>query len=117
MRGARNSLSLAVNNWELIALARGRMRVATAARVFVNIKGTINLFLSNSTAIARGSATGESNIPLPFIHSHSNKYGFHKCVLAKSTKQVQSIPKKELQGFYLSKKDIPSANQNGREAQ
>ena len=30
---------------------------------------------------------------------------------------VQSIPKKELQGFRLSNNDIPSANQNGREAQ
>ena len=29
---------------------------------------------------------------------------------------VQSIPIKELQGFFLSKKDIPSASKNGREA-
>ena len=55
--GATLSLarSLAVNKRTLIALARslGRRRcVLPLPRVFVNIKGTINLFLSNSTALA-----------------------------------------------------------------
>ena len=46
--------SLAVNKRTLIALARsaGRRCVLPLPRVFVNIKGTINLFLSNSTALA-----------------------------------------------------------------